>query len=61
MIFYASVEIQDFFIAQFLREINFEDSKSATSAISTHLVALNFTFYDFLHFLKAEINQLQIP
>ena len=38
-----------------LREINFGDSRSAKSAILTHLEALNFDFCEFLHFLKAEI------
>ena len=45
----------DFCIIQILREINFEDSQSAKSAILTHLEALNFNFYEFLHFLKAAI------
>ena len=43
-------------IIQILREINFEDSRSAKSAILTRLEALNFNFHEFLHFLKAEIN-----
>ena len=38
----------------FLREINFGDSSGAKSAILSHLEALNFDFYEFLHFLKAE-------
>ena len=43
------------------------DCRSAKSAISTHLEALNFEFHEFLHFLhflKAEIDQInkfQIP
>ena len=41
-----------------LREINFEDSRSAKFAILPHLEALNFDFYEFLHFLKAE-NQIK--
>ena len=40
-------------ITQILREIKFGDSRSAKSAILTHLEALNWDFYDFLHFLKA--------
>ena len=47
-----------------LREINFGDSRSAKSAILTHLEAVNFDFYEFLHFLKAEfyqINKIQSP
>ena len=49
---------QDFSISQILREINFEDSWSAKSDIFPHSEALNFDFYEFLHFLKAEIDQL---
>ena len=37
-----------------LREINFGSSRSAKSAILTHLEALNFGFCEFLHFLKAK-------
>ena len=42
----------DFSITRILREINFRNSKSAKSAILTHLEALNFAF--FFNFLKAE-------
>ena len=42
------------FITQILREINFGDFGSAKFAIFTHSEALNFDFYEFLHFLKAE-------
>ena len=45
-------------ITHILREINFEDSWSAKSAILTHLEALNFDFYEFLHILKAAIHQI---
>ena len=48
----------DFFITQILREIKFGDSTSAKSAILTHLEVLNFAFYEILHFLKAEIYQI---
>ena len=54
----------DFCIIQILREINLEDSRNAKSAILTHFKALNFDFYEFLHFLKAEIyltNKNQSP
>ena len=51
-------KFQDFSIAQILREINFGDSRNAKSAILPHLEALNFDFYAFLHFLKAEIDQM---
>ena len=51
-------KFQDFSITQILREINFEESGSAKSAILPHLEAVNFDFYEFLHFLKAEIDQM---
>ena len=40
------------------REINFGYSISAKCAILTHLEAMNFDFYEFLHFLIAEIYQI---
>ena len=51
-------KFHDFSITHILREIKFEDSRSAKSAIFTHLEALNFAFCEILHFLKAEINQI---
>ena len=48
-------KFHDFSIIQILCEISFMDSRSAQSAISTHLDALNFDNTEFLHFLKAEI------
>jgi len=45
-------------VTQILREINFGDSTSAKPAISTHLEGLNLNSYEFLHFLKAEIYQI---
>ena len=54
----------DFSITQILREIKFGDARSAKYAIFMHLEALNFDFYEFLHFLKAEIyqfNKIQSP
>ena len=38
-----------------LREIIFGDSRSAKSDFLTHLEALNFGFYEFMHILKTEI------
>ena len=38
----------DFPITHILREINFEDSRRAKSAILAHLEALNFDFNEFL-------------
>ena len=52
-------KFRDFSNIQILREINFGDSKSAKSAILTHLEDLNFDFYEFLHFLKAENDQIR--
>ena len=37
-------KFHDFSLTQILREINFEDSTSAKSAILTHLETLNFDF-----------------
>ena len=51
-------KFHDFFIILILCEINFWDSRSAKSAILTHLKALNCDFDDFLYFLKAEIYQI---
>ena len=51
-------KFQDFAITQIFREINFWDSKNAKLAILTHLEALNFDVYAFLHFLVAEIHQI---
>ena len=48
-------KFHEFSIIQILREINFGDSRSTKAAILTHLEALNFASYEFLHFLKAEI------
>ena len=54
-VFFHSVETGNFMI---LREINYGDSKSAKSAISTHLEALHFDLHEFLNFLKAENYQI---
>ena len=51
-------KFHDFCIIQILREINFEDSRSAKSAILTHLEALDFDFHEFSHFWKAEVYQI---
>ena len=44
----------DFTITQILREINFGDSRSAKCAIFIHLEAMNFDFYEILHFYKIQ-------
>ena len=41
-----------FSITQILREINFGNSKSAKSAILTHLEALNCDFHEFFALLE---------
>ena len=57
-------KFNEFSITQILREINFEDSGSVKFAILPHSEALNFDFYEYLHFLKAEIyhmNKIHSP
>ena len=44
-------KFHDFSYSQILRETNFGDSRSAKSAILSHLEALNSDFDEFLHFL----------
>ena len=51
-------KFQKFSIIKILREINFRDFRSENFAILPHVEALNFDFYEFLHFLKAEIYQM---
>ena len=53
-------KFHNFSITQILREIKFWNLRSAKSDISRHLEALNFDFYEFLHFLKAEKHQIQL-
>ena len=48
-----------FLSLRFLRENNFGGFKSAKYAILTHLEAVNFDLYEFLHFLKAQIDPNQ--
>ena len=51
-------KFHNFAITQILREINFGESTSAKSAILSHLEVQNFAFYEIMHFLKAEIYQI---
>ena len=51
-------KFHDFF-THILREINFWESRSAKSAISTHLEALNHDFYEFLHFFRLKFTKIQ--
>ena len=48
-------KFRNFSTTQTFREINFEDSRNAKSAILTHQKPPNFDFNKFLYFLKAEI------
>ena len=45
-------KVQDFSTIQILREINVGDSRSAKSAIFSHLEALNFSFLGIFAFLE---------
>ena len=57
-------KFHDFYITQILREINSVDFRSAISGLLALLEALNFDFYEFLHFLKAkfyQINKIHSP
>ena len=51
-------KFHNFSITRILREINVWDSRSAKSAILTHLEALNFEIDAFLHFMKVEIYKI---
>ena len=51
-------KFHDFSIIQIFREINFNEFEGPKSVILTHLEALNFDSYEFLHFLKGEIDQI---
>ena len=53
-------KFHDFAITQILREINLGNSRSAKYAILTHSETLDFDFYEFLHFFKAENHQILI-
>ena len=55
--YYTVWKFHDFCIIQILREINFRESRSAESAILTHLEALTFEIY--LKFTK--LTKLQAP
>ena len=55
---YTKWKLKDLSVTQILCEIIFGESRSIKSAILTHLEALNFDFYEFLHFLKDEIYQI---
>ena len=48
----SDVEISGFIVTQILRGINSGDSRSANSAILTHLEPLNFDFYAFFIFIE---------
>ena len=50
-------KIQNFSATQILREIKVGESGASKIAILIHLEGLNFQFYEFLHFVKAENDQ----
>ena len=57
-------KFNNLFITQNLWKIDFEDSRNEKSTILIHLDALNFKFFEFVHFLKTEIyqnSQIQSP
>ena len=54
-------KFHDFSVTQILREISFEDSGGAKSAVFAILEALNFDFYDFSHFLNVKITKFKAP
>ena len=54
-ILYTVWKFHNFSITQILREITFRASRSAKYAILTQLEAVNFDFYEFLHFLECDI------
>ena len=51
-------KFQNFSIIQILRETKVGDFRGPKIAILTHLEALIFDIYEFLHFLKTEITKL---
>ena len=51
-------EFSDFTITHILRENIFGDSRSAKSAILTHLEALNFDLYEFCTFRRLNLTNL---
>ena len=50
-------KFQNSSVTQILRKNKFDESRLQKSVILTRLEALNFDFYEFLYFLKAEIYQ----
>ena len=51
-------KFHNFSTTQILREIYIGDFRRTKCTISTHLEDMNSDFYEFLHFLKAEIDQI---
>ena len=51
-------KLQNFSVTQILREIKVGWYGVSKSSILTHLEALDFDSYEFLHFLNAEIDQM---
>ena len=51
-------KFQDFSITHILCENKVRESRVSKSAILINCEALNFEFYEFLHFLRAQIDQI---
>ena len=54
-----NVEMSGFLATQILDEINSDVSESSKTAIFALVEDLNFDFYEFWHFLKAEMYPIQ--
>jgi len=51
-------KFENFPVSEIFCEIDFREIRRAKSAILAHLEALNLDFNEFLHFLKAAIDQM---
>ena len=54
-------KLQNYSVTKILRENEIGDFLVSKSTILTQLEALNFYFYSFLHFLKAQIDKIESP
>ena len=53
------MEFSEFFVTHISGEIYFDIYRSSKTALFGFLEALNFDFYEFWHFLKAEMYPIQ--
>ena len=51
-------KLRNFTVTQILREIKVNENRVSKSVFLPHLEALNFDFYEFLHFFMVEIVRL---